>query len=103
MFSVLSVPAGVPHGTAAAAAAARGLALLPVLSDGQDGGHHGQGNYAQDDEVPEAHAPNPRARPARWKSRVTTHAVRHCQRTTPTAHFGPISRRMDATAATQGV
>ena len=31
------------------------------------------------------------------------HAITHCQRTMPAAHFAPSSRFTDATAATQGV
>ena len=34
---------------------------------------------------------------------ATIHATAHCQNTTPTAHFRPNSRRIDAIAATQGV
>ena len=41
--------------------------------------------------------------PMRRTSRAATQAIAHCQRTTPAAHLRPSSRRIAATAATQGV
>ena len=41
--------------------------------------------------------------PIRRMTRAAIQAMAHCQRTTPSAHLRPISRRMAAMAATQGV
>ena len=41
--------------------------------------------------------------PIRWTTEVASQATTHCQTTMPTAHFRPISRRIEVTAATHGV
>ena len=46
---------------------------------------------------------SPSASPARRTTSAAAHATAHCQITTVPAHFPPSSRRIDATAATQGV
>ena len=47
--------------------------------------------------------PSPRASPISRTSRAANQATAHCQNTTPRAQPRPSSRRMEATAATQGV
>lgn len=47
--------------------------------------------------------PIPTARQMSLARRPTAQAITHCQMTTPTAHFLPSSRRIEAMAATHGV
>ena len=63
----------------------------------------GQQNKGQNQNTRKVHPIIPMASPSPRTKSAQTHAITHCPTTTPTAHFPPSSRRMEAMAATQGV
>ncbi len=103
LFSFAARTALVFAAGAASAASAGAAAAAPGTAQGKDRQCQKRCDSQKEQHVPHVHPITPRRISTARTSRVTSQATRHCQTTTAAAHLRPISRRMEATAATQGV
>lgn len=90
-----------------AAAAIRACAAAPALSSFYAADRrksNGTNKQNRNNNIPDVHfhPPKPSRFPARLNMKAPTQAITHCQTATPAAHFTPSSRRIEATAETQG-
>lgn len=97
-FAVCDFAFLMTSGAAGTVAAAAAFFAPPAYA--ADSGDNGTEDTGDQQVIGKIHNTPPRMRRT---SRVTTQAMAHCHRTTPTAHLLPSSRRTAAMAATQGV
>ena len=94
----------LPASPGAAVAAAAAAAAAADADDAQHGQRHRREKDGDQHDIPDIHGHiTPSSSKITRTISATIQATTHCQTTTPKAQRRPISRRMEATAATQGV